>query len=96
MNFSRMQRQSQRCPRAPIRVTGTAMGLLLNLQVSRSVMLANCPLTSANPTVNPAFTVTLASSPKNLQNGKMSSLRAREEIRAAQERHFWKPAVNEV
>jgi len=43
---------------APIRVTGTAMGLLLNLQVAQSVMPANCPLTSANPTVNTAFTVT--------------------------------------
>jgi hypothetical protein len=62
---------------APIRVTGTAMGLLLNLQVAQSVMPANCPLTSANPTVNTAFTVTpvtLASSSTNLQNGKMSSL----------------------
>lgn len=62
---------------APIRVTGTAMGLLLNLQVSQSVMPANCPLTSANPPVNAAFTVTpvtLTSSPTNLQNGKMSSL----------------------
>jgi hypothetical protein len=62
---------------APIRVTGTAMGLLLNLQVSQSVMPANCPLTSANPTVNAAFTVTpvtLASPPTNVQNGKMSSL----------------------
>jgi hypothetical protein len=62
---------------APIRVTGTAMGLLLNLQVSQSVMPANCPLTPGNPTVNAAFTVTpvtLASSPTNVQNGKMSSL----------------------
>jgi hypothetical protein len=62
---------------APIRVTGTAMGLLLNLQVSQSVVPANCPLTPANPTINPAFTVTpvtLASSPTNVQNGKMSSL----------------------
>jgi hypothetical protein len=62
---------------APIRVTGTAMGLLLNLQVSQSVMPANCPLTSANPTINPAFTVTPvtpASSTTNVQNGKMSSL----------------------
>jgi hypothetical protein len=62
---------------APIRITGTAMGLLLNLQVSQSVMPANCPLTAGNPTVNAAFTVTpvtLASSPINVQNGKMSSL----------------------
>jgi Domain of unknown function (DUF5666) len=62
---------------APIRVTGTAMGLLLNLQVSQSVMPANCPLTPANPTINTAFIVTpvtLASPPTNLQNGKMSSL----------------------
>jgi hypothetical protein len=62
---------------APIRVTGTAMGLLLNLQVAQSVMPGTCPLTSANPTVNTAFTVTpvtLASSSTNLQNGKMSSL----------------------
>jgi hypothetical protein len=62
---------------AAIRVTGSAMGLLLNLQVSQSVMPANCPLTPANPTVNATFTVTpvaLASSPTNPQNGKMSSL----------------------
>ena len=62
---------------APIRVTGTAMGLLLNLQVSQSVTSATCPLTAGNPTVNAAFTVTpvtLAPSPTNVQNGKMSSL----------------------
>src|SRR5580704_16904873 len=62
---------------APIRVTGIAMGLLLNLQVAQSVMPANCPLTPANPTINPAFTVTpvtLASPTANVQNGKMSSL----------------------
>ena len=62
---------------APIRVTGSAMGLLLNLQVSQSVMPANCPLTAGNPTVNAAFTVTsvmLTSPPTSLQNGKMSGL----------------------
>jgi hypothetical protein len=62
---------------ASIHVTGTAMGLLLNLQVSQSVMPAGCPFTSGNPAVNAAFTVTpvmLASPPTNVQNGKMSSL----------------------
>jgi len=62
---------------ASIRVTGSAMGLLLNLQVPQSVMPTNCPLTSGNPTVNAAFTVTpvtLASPPTSVQNGKMSSL----------------------
>jgi hypothetical protein len=62
---------------SPIRVTGTAMGLLLNLQVSPSVVPSACPLTPTSPTVNPAFTVTPVtpvSSPTNFQNGKMSSL----------------------
>jgi hypothetical protein len=62
---------------SPITVTGTAMGLLLNLQVSQSVTPANCPLTSSNPSITPTFTltpVTLASPPTNVQNGKMTSL----------------------
>lgn len=64
---------------SPITVTGTAMGLLLNLQVSHSVMPANCPLSSINPapTITGTFTLTpvmLASLPTNVQNGKMTSL----------------------
>jgi len=62
---------------SPFTVTGTAMGLLLNLQVSQSVTPANCSLTSNNPSVTPTFTltpVTLASPPTNVQNGKMTSL----------------------
>lgn len=62
---------------SPITVTGTAMGLLLNLQVSQSVIPANCPLTSNNPSITGTFTltpVTLASPPTNVQNGKMTSL----------------------
>lgn len=64
---------------SPVTITGTAMGLLLNLQVSPSVMPANCPLTSINPApaITGAFTltpITLASSPTNVQNGKMTSL----------------------
>jgi Domain of unknown function (DUF5666) len=62
---------------SPITVTGTAMGLLLNLQVSQSVTPSNCPLTSSNPSITATFTltpVTLASPPTNAQNGKMTSL----------------------
>lgn len=60
-----------------ITVAGTAMGLMLNLQVTQSVTPANCPLTSSNPSVTPTFTftpVTLASPPTNAQNGKLNSL----------------------
>lgn len=62
---------------SPITVTGTALGLLLNLQVAQSVTPANCPLTSSNPSVTPTFTftpVTLASPPTNVQNGRLTSL----------------------
>lgn len=62
---------------SPITVTGTAMGLLLNLQVTPSVVPATCPLTPGNPAITGAFTltpVTLASPPTNVQNGKMTSL----------------------
>ena len=62
---------------SPITVTGTAMGLLLNLQISQSVTPANCPLTANYPSITPTFTltpVTLASQPTNVQNGKMTSL----------------------
>jgi hypothetical protein len=62
---------------SPITVTGTAMGLLLNLQVAQSVTPANCPLTSSSPSITATFTltpVTLASPPTNVQNGKLTSL----------------------
>ena len=62
---------------SPITVRGAAMGLLLNLQVAQSVMPANCPLTSSNPSVTPTFTFTsvaLASPPTNVQNGRLSNL----------------------
>lgn len=62
---------------SPITISGTAMGLLLNLQVSQFVTPANCPLTSSNPSITGTFTltpVTLASAPTNVQNGKMTSL----------------------
>ena len=62
---------------SPITVTGTAMGLLLNLEVTPSVVPANCPLTSGNPAITGAFTltpVTLVSPPTNVQNGKMRNL----------------------
>lgn len=61
----------------PIDVTGSAMGLLLDLQVSQSVMPANCPLTPNKPTVNAAFNltpITLAAQPATLQNGKLFGL----------------------
>lgn len=62
---------------SPITVTGTAMGLLLNLQISQSVTPANCPLHANYPSITPTFTltpVTLASPPTNVQNGKMTGL----------------------
>ncbi|HEX8763825.1 MAG TPA: DUF5666 domain-containing protein [Candidatus Acidoferrum sp.] len=62
---------------SPITVTGTAMGLLLNLQLSQSAKPSNCPLTSSNPSITGTFTlapVTLTFPPTNVQNGKMTSL----------------------
>lgn len=62
---------------SPITVTGTAMGLLLNLQVSQSATFSSCSLTGATYSITPTFTltpVTLASPPTNVQNGKMTSL----------------------
>ena len=62
---------------SPISVTGTAMGLMLNLLVSQSVIPGNCPLTPNNPSITGTFTLTpltLASPPTNVQNGKMTSL----------------------
>ena len=62
---------------SPITVTGTAIALMLNLQVTPSVTPATCPLTSSNPTITGIFTltpVTLASPPMSVQNGKMTNL----------------------
>lgn len=62
---------------SPITVTGTAMGLVLNLEIAQSVTPSNCPLTSSNPSITATFTLRpfmLASPPTNVQNGKMTSL----------------------
>jgi hypothetical protein len=62
---------------SPITVSGTAMGLLLNLQVEKSATTSNCSLTGATYSITPTFSVTpvtLASSPTNVQNGKMTDL----------------------
>jgi hypothetical protein len=62
----------------PILVTGTAMGLMLNLQVSQSVNFSSCDQnTTQNAKLTPVFdltAITVASQPSNLANGKMVGL----------------------
>ncbi|MFI5089738.1 MAG: DUF5666 domain-containing protein [Terriglobales bacterium] len=62
---------------SPITVTGTAMGLLLDLQVSQSATFSNCYGPSATYSITPTFTLTpvsLASPPTNVENGKVTGL----------------------
>ncbi len=66
---------------APITVTGTSMGLELNLQVSKSTNYSSCPAIvigaipfSLTPTFN-VTPVTLAAEPTNSTNGKATGLR---------------------
>lgn len=64
---------------APITVTGTSMGLVLNLQVSKSVSAFSCIYdTNGEASVTPSFNltpVTVASQPTNNNNGKETGLR---------------------
>jgi len=62
---------------SPITVSGTAMGLLLNLQVGQSVTTSSCDLVGAAFTFTPMFTLTpvaIAATPTNLENGKSTGL----------------------
>ena len=62
----------------PIKVTGSAMGLSLDLQVSKSIQFGSCPsLGVGQYTFTPTFNltpVTLASQPSNVGNGKLTGL----------------------
>ncbi len=64
---------------APITVTGTAMGLALDLQASESVSSFDCVLTALGAaSITPTFNltpVTLAAQPTNSGNGKATGLR---------------------
>jgi hypothetical protein len=62
---------------SPITITGTAMGLLLDLQVSQSATFSSCDLQGATSTITPAFNLTafaISSQPTNLENGKASGI----------------------
>ena len=62
---------------SPITVSGTAMGLLLDLQVSQSATFSNCDLQGATYSITPTFKLTpvvLASPPTNIENGKITGL----------------------
>jgi len=62
---------------SPITVTGSAMGLLLDLQVGQSVTTSSCSLTGAVYSFTPTFNLTavsLASTPTNFENGKETGL----------------------
>ena len=63
---------------APITITGTAMGLLLDLEVSRSAQYTTCAA-DATFSITPTFTlapVTIAAQPTNSTNGKEIGLLA--------------------
>jgi len=63
----------------PLTITGTSMGLSLDLQVSPSLNLPSCYETSTNPiTFTPTINLTpltIAAQPTNTTNGKATSLR---------------------
>jgi hypothetical protein len=62
---------------SPITVTGSAMGLLLDLQVGHSVTTSSCSLAGAKYTFTPMFNLTavsLATPPTNFENGKETGL----------------------
>lgn len=62
---------------SPITITGTAMGLLLNLQLSQSATFSNCYMPGATFTITPTFNLTgfaISPQPDNLENGKANGI----------------------
>jgi hypothetical protein len=62
---------------SPITITGTAMGLLLDLQVSQSATFSSCDLQGASYSITPTFKLTsfaISPQPTNVQNGKASGI----------------------
>jgi hypothetical protein len=62
---------------SPITITGTAMGLLLDLQVSQSATFSSCNLQVATFTITPTFNLTsfaISPQPTSLENGKASGI----------------------
>ena len=62
---------------SPITVTGRAMALSLDLQVSQSATFSSCNLQGATYTNTPTFTlvpVVLSSQPTNVENGKQNGI----------------------
>jgi hypothetical protein len=62
---------------SPITITGTAMGLLLDLQVSQSATFSSCDLTQATFTISPTFKLTsfaISAQLTNVENGKAISI----------------------
>jgi hypothetical protein len=63
---------------APITVTGTSMGLALDLQVSESISSFSCVADPGSATITPTFNllpVTIAAQPTNSANGMATGLR---------------------
>lgn len=64
---------------SPITVSGTSMGLFLDLQVSKSAT-CSCNGTLDTYSINPAFNLTpvaISSQPTNIRNGKLTGIRGR-------------------
>ena len=62
---------------SPITVTGTAMGLSLDLQVGQSATFSSCNLEGATYSITPTFNlspVAVSSQPTNVENGKESGI----------------------
>ncbi|MFP5210463.1 MAG: hypothetical protein ACLGRW_14365 [Acidobacteriota bacterium] len=62
----------------PITITGTSLGLLLDLLVSKSAIFGSCDGSVQAYSITPAFTITpvaFVAQPTNSQNGKLSGLR---------------------
>lgn len=62
---------------SPITITGPAMGLLLDLEVSQSATFSSCNLQVATFTITPRFSLTpfaISPQPDNVENGKATDI----------------------
>jgi hypothetical protein len=62
---------------SPITITGTAMGLLLDLQVSQSATFSSCSGQGATFSITPTFNLTpfaMSAQPTNVENGEVTSI----------------------
>lgn len=62
---------------SPITITGTAMGLLLDLQVSQSATFSSCSGQGATYSITPTFNLTtfaISAQPTTVENGEVTSI----------------------